>query len=234
MVVRDRGELRGLRVTKGVRTAALAVWLDEGVAALSLTPRPEWPALQLVRSRAVDGGWLVVLRFAAPVPVHRVVAELGRQAVWPDHAGQRGLVLESEATDKVAADPVTVTDPDPVVALGPLDERLLNPVGFERDVDGPVLDLSDLDWGRGPTEALVRSVRGAVGVRAELPQAEPLLAARLVAGLAMAGVPLSAAPVDARVARHLGPDVIAAIAAPVDLADPRRARSTAWSCAGPR
>ena len=105
VTVRDRGELRALRVPKGVRTAALAVWLDEATSALSLTPRPEWPALQLIRSRAVDGGWLIVLRFAASVPVHRVVAELGRQAVWPDHAGQRGLVLDEEATEKVAADP---------------------------------------------------------------------------------------------------------------------------------
>src|ERR1700754_304453 len=104
VVVRDRGELRGLRVTRGIRTAALAVWLDEGSSALSLTPRPEWPALQLIRSRAVDGGWLTVLRFDGPVPVHRVVAELARQAVWPDHAGQRGVVLEHEATEKVAAD----------------------------------------------------------------------------------------------------------------------------------
>jgi hypothetical protein len=221
VVVRDRAELRGLRITKGVRTAALAVWLDEGTSALSLTPRPEWPPLQLIRSRAVDGGWLTVLRFAAAVPVHRVVAELGRQSVWPDHAGQRGVVLEHEATDKVAADSIEVTDPDPVLELGPLDERVLNPVGFQRGVDGPVLDLSELDWGRGPTESLVRTVRGAAGVRAELPQPEPLYAARVVAGLAMAGVPLTAESVDDRIAAHLGPDVTAAITAPVDLTDAR-------------
>ena len=171
VTVRDRGELRALRVPKGVRTAALAVWLDEGSSALSLAPRPEWPALLLIRSRTVDGGWLTVLRFAAPVPVHRVVAELGRQAVWPDHAGQRGVVLDEETTDKVAADLIDVTDPDPVLALGPFDERVLNPIGFERDVNGPLLDLSELDWGRGPTEALVRGLRTATGVRAELPQA---------------------------------------------------------------
>ena len=242
VVVRDRAELRALRVTRGARTAALAVWLDEGSSALSLTPRPEWPALQLIRSRAVDGGWLTVLRFAAPVPVHRVVAELGRQAVWPDHAGQRGIVLEEEATDKVAADPVRVTDPDPVLAVGPLDERVLNPTGFRREVSLPVLDLSELDWGRGPTEALVRGVRGAAGVRAELPQADPLRAARLMGGLAMAGVPLTAEAVEEPIAAHLGPEVTAAITAPVDLDDPqareehsvvlRRAALTTFSSSG--
>jgi hypothetical protein len=239
VTVRDRGELRALRVPKGVRTRALAVWLDEGSSAVSLTPRPEWPALTMIRSRAVDGGWLTVLRFDASVPVHRVVTELGRQAVWPDHAGQRGVVLAEEATDKVAADPTVVTDPDPLVALGPLDERLLNPMGFERDVDGPVVDLSELDWGRGPTEALVRGLRGNLGVHADLPQATPLLAARVIAGLAMAGIPLSTDRVASRVAAHLGEEVTAAITAEVDLADPqareehsvvlRRAALTAYS-----
>jgi hypothetical protein len=241
VAVRDRGELRALRVPKGVRTTALAVWLDEGLSALSLTPRPEWPALQMIRARAVDDGWLTVLRFAAPVPVHRVVAELGRQSVWPDHGGQRGVVLPEEATDKVAADPVTVVDPDPLIALGPLDERLLNPTGFLRDVDGPLVDLSDLDWGRGPTEALVHGLRGNLGVQADLPQATPLLAARLIAGLAMAGVPLTADRVATRVAAHLGDGVATAITTEVDLADPqareehsvvlRRAALTAYSSA---
>ena len=239
VTVRDRGELRALRVPKGVRTRALAVWLDEGSSALSLTPRPEWPALTMIRSRAVDGGWLTVLRFVESVPVHRVVTELGRQTVWPDHAGQRGLVLAEEATEKVAADPLDLTDPDPLVELGPLDERLLNPMGFERDVDGPVVDLSELDWGRGPTEALVRGLRANLGVHADLPQATPLLAARVIAGLAMAGIPLSADRVATRVAAHLGEEVTAAITAPVDLTDPqareehsvvlRRAALTAYS-----
>ncbi len=241
VTVRDRGELRALRVPKGVRTSALAVWLDEGSSALSLTPRPEWPPLTMIRSRPVDDGWLTVLRFDASIPVHRVVAELGRQSVWPDHAGQRGVVLPEESTDKVAADPVAVSDPDPMIALGPLDERLLNPMGFERDVGGPLVDLSDLDWGRGPTEALVRGLRGNLGVVADLPQATPLLAARVIAGLAMAGVPLSAERVAGRVAAHLGDEVTAAITADVDLTDPqareehsvvlRRAALTAYSSA---
>jgi len=58
-------------------------------------------------------------------------------------------------------------------------------------------------------------------VHADLPQATPLLAARVVAGLAMAGVPLSAERVATRVAHHLGPDVTAAVTAPVDLTDPQ-------------
>jgi hypothetical protein len=241
VAVRDRGELRSLRLPKGVRTAALAVWLDEGTSALSLTPRPEWPELQLIRSRAVDGGWLVVLRFASPVPVHRVVAELGRQSVWPDHAGQRGVVLPDEATEKVAADPVRVSEADPVLGLGPMDERILNPVGFQREAAGPLLDLSELDWGRGPTEALVRGLRSAVGVRAELPQATPPLAARVMAGLAMAGVPLTAERLDPEVAAHLGPEVGAVLTSEVDLTDAqareehsvvlRRAALTAYSSA---
>ncbi|HET6939724.1 MAG TPA: hypothetical protein VFI19_14000, partial [Nocardioides sp.] len=104
VTVRDRGELRAMRIRPGVRTAALAVWLDEGTSALGFTPRPEWPALQLIRSRAVDGGWLTVLRFAAPAPVNRVVMELGRQSVWPDRVGDRGLVTDFFTSDKVPRD----------------------------------------------------------------------------------------------------------------------------------
>ncbi|HCB07711.1 MAG TPA: hypothetical protein DEQ43_26250, partial [Nocardioides bacterium] len=85
-----------------------------------------------------------------------------------------------------------------------------------------MLELAELDWGRGPTEALVRGVRGAAGVRAVLPQADPVRAARLIAGLAMSGVPLTVDAPDGvapRVAAHLGAAVTAAITAAVDLDD---------------
>ena len=71
------------------------------------------------------------------------------------------------------------------------------------------------------------------------PQATPLLAARVIAGLAMAGMPLSADRVATRVAAHLGEAVTAAITTEVDLTDPqareehsvvlRRAALTAYS-----
>jgi hypothetical protein len=76
-------------------------------------------------------------------------------------------------------------------------------------------------------------------VRADLPAATPLLAARVMAGLAMAGVPLTADRVATRVAAHLGAEVTAAITAEVDLSDAqareehsvvlRRAALTAYS-----
>ena len=50
ITVRDRGELRALRVPKGVRTRALAVWLDESV-------RPDHQLrIRGLLEEVVDGG----------------------------------------------------------------------------------------------------------------------------------------------------------------------------------
>lgn len=162
IVVRDRAELRALVVTKGIRSAAVAIRLEQGTSALSLTPRPEWPPLELIRSRNVDHGWLTVLRFASPAPVHAVVAELARQSVWPDRTGHRGLVVGHTGNNKVPADvvladwhltsgesdhpvtgrrPLVLTHGETPVPLGPIDERVLNPIGFVTDPTGPVVEL---------------------------------------------------------------------------------------------
>jgi hypothetical protein len=96
--------------------------------------------------------------------------------------------------------------------IGPLDEAVLNPVGFRAEVTGPVVDLP-ADQEPGP--ALVEGLRDHRGVRVPSAGRE-----RLVAGLAMAGIPLVAESLSAASAHLLGADVAAAITAPVDLTDP--------------
>ena len=121
LVLADREELRAVRLPHGIRTTTVVVRLADDDRALSLTPRPEWAPLVSVAARPGE----TTLVFARPVPVHAVVAELGRQAVWPDRVGGRGLVVAGEELRKVPADvdPATVcaalTEPDPVLALGP-------------------------------------------------------------------------------------------------------------------
>ena len=222
VTVRDRGELRALRVPHGVRTAALAVWLDEGGSALSLTPRPEWPALQpdplaSGRRRLAD---------RAPLRLVRARASRGRRA---RPAG--GLARPRRSArhrprpggDRQGGGRPPCRSPTPTrwSRSGRWTSGSSTRPASSATSAGRSLDLSELDWGRGPTEALVRGLRGTLGVHADLPQATPLLAARVMAGLAMAGVPLSADRVAGRVAAHLGEQVTAAITAPVDLADPQ-------------
>jgi hypothetical protein len=178
------------------------------------------------------------------VPVADVVTELGRQSVRPERVGNRGLfvqaagpvaddvppdVLLAEPSVPVGEHPVTgrtplvLSEPVGVLSLGPLDERVLNPTGFEAAASAPVVDLGSLDLRAGATEELVRSLRPVAGVRVDLggllggPGDPGVL--RVVAGLAMAGVPLTTAAVPAVAARLLGDRVAAAITADVDLDD---------------
>ncbi|MCW2767184.1 MAG: hypothetical protein JWO11_3143, partial [Nocardioides sp.] len=220
----------------GVRSATIAVAMTSGDGALALAPRPDWPACTSVRSRrAGDGTWLVVVRFERPVSVADVVAELGRQSVWPDRVGNRGLFVQhgGPVADDVPADvlllpgsqqqpehpvtgraPLVLTDPSGPLALGPLDERVLNPTGFDAAPTAAAVDLASLDLRGGATEDLVRSLRPVAGVRVSFADPGSL---RTVAGLAMAGIPLTATTAPAGA---LGDVVAAAITAPVDLDDP--------------
>ncbi|MCY7395639.1 MAG: glycosyltransferase [Nocardioides sp.] len=224
LTVADRTALRALRLPHGIRTATVLVRLTQADRALTLTVRPEWAPLLSLLARVDGAGCETELVFASPVPVHAVVAELGRQSVWPDRVGQRGLVVAGEERGKVPADVdpafvaatvrAGVTDPDPVLALGPMDDRVLNPIGFTTDAQGPVLRLRAEHRGL-PPESLVTSWRALLGMQVT-PEADP----RMVAGLAMAGLPLVAEVLAADLARSLGVLVAAAITAPVDLHDP--------------
>lgn len=109
----DLVALRSYDGAGDARAAVVAVHLEAARGALSLVPRPEWPRLTSLRSRRDGDGFVLVARFARPAPVADVVAEVGRQAVWPA-----------------------------VVAVRPgLDVRVLNPIGFRTDWERGVVDL---------------------------------------------------------------------------------------------
>jgi hypothetical protein len=152
--VADLLALRSYDGSAGERSAVVTVHVESAPGALALVPRPEWPPLRSLRSRRAERGWVVVARFARPVAVAEVVAELGRQAVWP----------------------VVVA-----VREGRLDERLFNPIGFRPAWDRGVVPLPAVSL----TPGLVAGLRDAQGVVVG-PDADP----RIVAGLAMSGVPL--------------------------------------------
>ncbi|WP_341926770.1 glycosyltransferase [Nocardioides psychrotolerans] len=237
----DRGALRSLVAPAGVRSAVVGLHLAGGPVPVTMVPKPEWPALQGIHARSAGEGWLTVLRFERPVEVAEVVAEAGRQSVWGDAVGNRGLWVGGvdAVSEKVPADvlpggmaamvvsevtgrtPAGLGSPAGPLSLGPLDERVLNPIGFVAAVPGSadVVALSSLDLRDGPCEGLVASVRGAAGVRIDRSDAGD---ARVVAGLAMAGVPLvpdAAGGLSPALAGLLGSSVSVALAAPVDLSD---------------
>ena len=242
--VRDRQELRSVVVPDGIRSAHVAIWLDTATAALAPAARPDWPDLLVVRSRRLpEGGSLLVLRFERPVPLAALLAEVGRQAVWPDRAGNRGLFLHAPAAEgddegvppdvvlpqwrSATIEPGPVTGRAPVVlrdvagplALGRLDERVLNPIGFDATADGPVTDLASVDLRDGPTERLVAELRSAYAVGVELGEQADVGLLRTVAGLAMAGVPLTTPAVPPSSAQLLGERLSEALTAPLDTTD---------------
>jgi hypothetical protein len=238
VTVADRAGLRAAVLPHAVRAQVVAVWLASAAAALGLVARPEWPALKAFRAQPVGDGYLLVARFEQPVRVANVVRELGRQSVWPGHEGAGGLIVDDGSGPVV---PIEERDVPPdvvlgnfpetlpvhhvttraplapgiVVGIGSLDERVLNPIGFEADVDGPEVELASLI--SDATESLVRSLRSSRGVRGALVRSQDVA---LVAGLAMSGVPVALSSVDAEISESLdAPLFFEALTTPVDLDD---------------
>jgi len=130
-----------------------------------------------------------------------------------------------------AGPPVVVTDPD--LAEGPVDEGDLNPIGFVRQpsrglarlwTDGAanirldeVSGVSHVDRSRGATAAIVAALREHEGVQVSWQGADRAFA-RIVAGLAMAGVPVVGDRAAPDLVRQLGPTLC-------QLIHPARARS---------
>lgn len=109
----DLVDLRSYVGAPDDRASVIAIRLGSAPGGLSLVPRPEWPRLTSLRSKRDDEDHLLVARFAEPVPIVEVVAEVGRQAVWP------AVVAVREG----------------------LDLRVFNPIGFRPDWDRGVVDL---------------------------------------------------------------------------------------------
>ncbi len=137
----------------------------------------------------------------------------------------------------LARPPVAVGVASSAYGLGPLDERVLNPRGFvrhgtagtaDRRVDGDRVRL-DAPSGphvsslaRGATGAMVSALRPVRDVRVDWAAGSAL--ASTVAGLAMAGVPLTGpgeGPLDPRTADLLGGPLVTALGSSVDLGDPQ-------------
>ena len=181
----------------------VACALTSAAGPVTTVLRPEWPALVALVAETPGAGALTRMTFRRPAPVGPVLVELARHTGTPAPTGSHGLVLAGAV--RLPLDPTAVTEEvpaavvvggagtlaeDPVLGrapvrvapgLGPLDEALLNPVGFRRDWErGPV----PLPAGE-PTPAMVTALRDAQAVVVG-PDADP----RTVAGLAMAGVPL--------------------------------------------
>jgi len=234
---RDRAALRASDTPVGIRSETIGIFLASAAGAPTLVPKPEWPAMRGMRARASAGGWMTVLRFTRPLDVSLVLAELGRQSVWSDRVGNGGLrVWRGRGKPATSVQPDVVAHPPPIaaescevtgrsamaiadltgpLALGPFDERVLNPIGFLPSSTEPVIDLASLELGEGPTEALVSVLRARAGVTVSSWDAA---STRTVAGLAMAGVPVTGRPT-AAAAELLGADVAEALAQSVELGD---------------
>ena len=184
----DRAELRALAragsVPVSLRSPVIGVWLDEASAALSFTPRPTptGPSLRAINSRPEGEGWLCVLRFDKPVGVAVVLGEVARQSV------------------AATAAPVPATG----LELG-VDVRVVNPIGFDADATDPVVPASVLPFkaGRGVTEALLRSLRPALGVRLDVELPSRDLLALQASGVPLVGGPAGKVDLEDRLVREV-------------------------------
>ncbi len=180
-------------------------------AALTLRPHPSWPAVADLDARLEGRLASTRVDFAARLEVAPVLMSFAAVAAAPVVTGPGGLRVAGDVVppadptyaaaydvdDERPADAVVTADTTPLAespvigrapalvtaehAGAPLDEAVYNPIGFRRTWTRPMVDLPA---GTPLTPALVAGLRDAQGVRLP-PDADP----RLVAGLAMCGIP---------------------------------------------
>lgn len=240
VVVANRGALRSAMGTlpKLGRTRAVACLLTDEDDPAHVAPRPDWPPITRLSARRLSsGGAMTVLQLQQPVPAHAVIRELARVAGTSLPAPAR-ILLESPtrsrrftlppeivvvadssvtvhdyATD-VAPAPVVVTDP--LLAHGPLDEGVINPIGFHSEPDQ---GIAVLDAAQEVTARTMATLRSHQAVRVDWAAPTPELA-HTVAAIAMAGIPLVGGPPPTEVRPWLGERLFAALVDDPDVTDP--------------
>ncbi|HWM74930.1 MAG TPA: hypothetical protein VNQ53_14375 [Nocardioides sp.] len=176
------------------RARMVGVVVAEAASPLPLRIRPTWPTLLDLDARLEQRAGVTVAKFASRLDVADVLAGIAYADGRPGHGGlvvardydpdakvPPDVVLGAGSVEEspvLGRPPAVVTDPGPA----PLDETLFNPRGFRREWTRGVVDL-DPSW--TPTPGLIEVLRDAQGVRVPA-DADP----RLVAALAMSGVPL--------------------------------------------
>ena len=242
LVVADRGALR-IAVANLPRVGSarsVACLLTEEDEPAPLMPRPDWPPLaRLTARRLASGGALTLVHLQAALSAHLVFRELARVA-GTSHPSAERVIVESpgrqrqltlppeivvrpdstvpvqEYAPDLAPTPLVVTDPQ--LGLGPLDEGLLNPIGFHSEPDQ---GITELDGAQEVCARTVAELRHHLGVRVDWTAASPQLARR-VAALAMAGIPLVGDPPPAATRAWLGAPLADALAEDAEVSDPLR------------
>ncbi len=218
----ERGVLTVVRFASGARAQLVIMEMARQVAGpgetthgglvTSYAGRPAAPGLDarsVLLEKVSDAG-----AAERDVPPDVVIA-----TATPAKAGAgAGAARASEIQTHHVIDraPTLVTDPGPE----PVDERIFNPIGFRKDWDHPVVELSRLT--RGPvTEGVIAAARAFQGVRVDV---EATATADLLA-LAISGVPLVVGEAGAEsipATAALASPLTVALAAEVDLEDQLR------------
>lgn len=190
------------------RSRWIGVVVADASAPLLLRPHPSWERLVDVDARLVAGAAVTVAQFHTRLDVVPVLVALAREAALPVGTGPGGVwlggtvapavdpVFASSYSDELQCPPDVMTgapgpyDESPVLGRAPLavvrpgephDEAVYNPCGFRRHWTRGMVDLPG---DAVLTPGLVAGLRDAQGVRLSAGADE-----RLVAGLAMSGVP---------------------------------------------
>jgi hypothetical protein len=180
------------------------------------------------------------LGMGAPADPSTLVVETPDAAADPTRDIPPDLVLTMSQDDRGRSLPVhAVIDRAPAVLVAdgpfaqPIDEAVINPRQFRRDWDEGVVDLRMvgprrfvlgteggdlvLNGVRGVTERVVRKLRRVQGVALDWPEKAVGDHARIVAGLAMAGVPLLGPEVPASSRAVLGDELAGVLDLKPDL-----------------